>query len=67
MKPAHFDIGKQAIFPQNVKHSPCSRYVALTWVLSINEDIIQVYDDKDIETFGQDLIDITLKTCQCIG
>ena len=35
--------------------------MVLALVLSINEDIIQIYNNINIEIFGQDLIDVSLK------
>lgn len=37
----------------------------LTWVLSIDENIIQINDDEDIELLGQEFVDITLKAGSC--
>ena len=37
------------------------------YVLYIDKDIIQVDNDKDIQLFGQDFIDITLEASWCIG
>lgn len=38
----------------------------LTLIFSINKDIIQIYDNKNIQFFGQDLIDITLEASRSI-
>ena len=34
------------------------------FVISIDEDIIQIYNDKNIEFFSKDLVDLSLKVCQ---
>ena len=54
-------IGKQAIFPQKVQYPPHAFHVTLTLILSVDEDVIQIHDDKDIELFYQDLVDIALE------
>ncbi len=35
--------------------------------LSVDEDVIKIYYYKDVELFGQDLVDITLKRGRCVG
>lgn len=35
--------------------------MALGLIFDINPDLFQRYDDENIEVFGQDLVDITLK------
>ena len=54
-------IGKQAIFPQNLQDSPYCFHVTLTLILSVDEDVIQIHDDENIELFYQDLVDIALE------
>ena len=41
--------------------------VSLAWVFGIDKNIIQIYDDEDIEIFYQNLIDIALEACWDIG
>ena len=36
-------------------------------IFSINKDVIQIYDDKDIELFCQDLIDVILEADRSVG
>ncbi len=36
-------------------------------VFDINKNIVQVYNNKNIELFCQDLIDIFLKSAWCVG
>ena len=40
--------------------------ISLTLIFNINKHIILVKNEKDIKLFGQDLIDIILKTSQSI-
>lgn len=47
---------------QLLKDPPYGLHVALTWVFSGNEDVIQVYDNENVQLFGQNLVDLTLKT-----
>ena len=61
MEPTLFQIGKQAIFPQNVWDPPHGFYVTLTLILSVAKEVIQVHDDKDIKLFCQDHIDVILE------
>ena len=40
--------------------------IGLVWVIGINEDIIEINNDKNIKFLGQNLIDITLEGGRCI-
>ena len=35
-------------------------------IISINEDVIQIYDDKDIKLLSKNLVNISLKACWCV-
>ena len=41
--------------------------VVFSFVFGVDEDIIQIYNDKDIELFYKNLIDITLEYCRSVG
>ena len=41
--------------------------MSLVWVLSIDEDVIEVNNDKNIEFLGQNLVNIALETGRCAG
>ena len=41
--------------------------MSLAFVLYINDDVVQVNNDKDIQLCGQDFIDITLEASRYIG
>ena len=38
-------------------------YLALFLILNVDENIIQIYDDEDIELLYQELVNVTLKAC----
>ena len=67
MKPTLLQIGKQAIFPQNLQDPPHCFYVTLILILSVDEDVIQIHNDKDIKLFYQNLVDIALEAGRSIG
>ena len=54
-------IGKETVFPKVLKYPPNDFDVSLAGILSIDQDIVQVYNNKDIKFLGWDLIDITLE------
>lgn len=56
MKTTLPEVSKKAVLLQNVLNTPYGRHVTLTRVLGVNENVIQVYNDEDIELLGQDLI-----------
>ena len=67
MKPTLLQIGKQAIFPQNLQDLPHCFHVTLTLILSVDEDVIQIHYNKDIKLFCQDLVDIALEAGRSVG
>ena len=63
MEPTLLEVGKQAIFPQYIQDPPYSFYVTPSLILIVDEDVIQIHDDKDIAFLRQDLVDVTLEAC----
>ena len=61
MKTTLFEVGKKAVFPQFVQHPLDSIDVSLACILSIDQDVIQVDNHKNVKFFGQDLIDVILE------
>ena len=61
MKPTFFVIGKKAIFAQKIWDPSNSLHVALAFIFSVNQDVIQADNNKNIEFFGQNLIDVALE------
>ena len=61
MKATLFENGKKAVFPQFVQHPADSIDVSLARIFGVNQDIIQINNHKNVEFFGEDLIDVTLK------
>ena len=35
-------------------------------MLGVNEDVVQIYNDKDVKLLSKDLVDISLEACLCI-
>ena len=67
MEPTPFQIGKKTIFLQKIQHSLHGFYITLAFIFSVNKDVIQVNDDKNIELLGRDLINIALEAGRSIG
>ena len=66
IKLTFLQIGIQQEFPQLVENPTyCLDVVFL--VFGVDEDIIQIHNNKDIEFFRKDLIDIVLECCQSVG
>ncbi len=40
--------------------------MGLSWILSIDQDIVQVYYNKDIKLLSKDFVDVALKTDRCV-
>ena len=67
MESTLLQIGKQAIFSQNLQDSPYCFHVTLTLILSVDEDVIQIHNNKNIKLLCQDLVDIALEAGQSVG
>lgn len=67
MKSALLKAGVKAVFSQFVKNPLNGRNMCMTWVINIDENIIEINDNKDLKLFGQNLIDITLEIGQSVG
>ena len=67
METAFLQICIKAIFPEDVQNPSNGFDVSLPWIFDIDKNIIQIYNDKDIELFRQDLIDIALEASRCVG
>ena len=50
------------MFPKLVKDLAYSIYLLLVYLLSINKDFVQTYNNKNVKLFSKNLIDVTLKT-----
>ena len=48
MKPTFLQVGKKGVFPKLVQDPAYGLNVGLSEVFGIDQDIIQVYDDKDV-------------------
>ena len=66
MESTLLQIGKQAIFPQKVQYPSHGFYVNLILIFSVDENVIQIHDDKDSELFYHDLVDIALKASRSV-
>ena len=58
MKPILLQVEKHAIFPQKIQHLVYGLHKTLTLIFGIYKDVIQIYNDKNIELFGQNLVNI---------
>ena len=67
METAFLEVGKKAVFLQFLENPSNGIDVSLAWVFGIDEDVIEVNNDKNIEFLGQDLINISLEADRCVG
>ena len=67
MKLTFLQIGIQQEFPQLVKNPMHCLDMAFSLIFDVDKDIIQIHNNKDIEFFRKNLIDIALKCCQSVG
>lgn len=55
-------IDKKILFPKLFQHSINDVNLWLTNILAIYQNIIKIYNNKNVEIFEKDLVNITLKT-----
>ncbi len=67
MKSTLLQICIKAMFPQLLEYLLYCLDVGLSWILSIDQDVIQVHYNEDIKLFSENLVDVALKTGGCIG
>ena len=67
IKSSFLQIDIQKKFVQLVEDLMYCLDVAFSLVFSVDEDIIQIYYDKNIKLFRKDLINIALKWCRSIS
>ena len=66
MKPAFFHVGKERIFPKLIYNLAYGRNMSLAWILGIDQNIIQIHDNKNFQLFSQNLLDVSLKVGQSV-
>lgn len=62
IKSTFYYISKELEFLKLVKNQTYGFYMWLAWLLDINQNIIQIHNDKNIKLFNKNLIDAALKT-----
>ena len=67
MKLTFLQVGKEEMFLELVQNLAYDLNVKLPGVFNIDQDIIQVYDNKDIKFFRQYLINVSLEDGRGIG
>ena len=67
MKTVFLEVVKNVIFPQFFKYRLNDINVSLAWVVNVDEDLIKVNNDKNIEFFGQDLVNMAQEASRWVG
>lgn len=67
MEPTLFQVGEKPVFSELVKDQVDGLHMWLACLLGIDQDVVRIYDDKDIELFSEDFADIALKTGWRVG
>ena len=49
------------MLPEFVKYIAYGLNVRLAWIVGINQNVIQIHDNKNIQLFSQNLIDVSLE------
>ena len=61
IEPTLLQIGKKIVFLEVFEYLTNGFYVSLAEIFDVDQDVVQIYNNKDIKLFGQDLIDVTLE------
>ena len=67
MKLTFLQIGIQREFPQLVDNPTYYLNITFSLVFGVDENIIQIYNDKDMEFFRKDFIKVALEYCRSVG
>ena len=66
MESTLLQVGIQQELPELFQNPPYGCDVTIPIIISVNEDVIQIYDDKDVELLSKDLVDVFLEACWCV-
>ena len=61
MKITLFQVGKQTVFLKFAKNLSDSFYITLASIIGMNQNIIEVHNDKNIKFFRQNFVNVVLK------
>ena len=61
MKLTLLQVGKQRELSELLQHLSYGQDVSISVIINVDEDVIQIYDDKDIKFFSKDLVDVSLE------
>ena len=66
METIFLEISKKAVFLQFFKNLSNGIDMSLAWVFGVDEDVIEVNNDKNIKFLDQDLVNIALEAGRCV-
>ena len=67
MKSTLFQVGKQQKLPKLLQHPSYDRDVSIFVIISVDEDVVQIYNDEDVKLFSKDLVNVFLEASWCVG
>ena len=56
-------VGIQRELPELFQNLLYACDVSISVIISVNEDVIQINNDKDVELLSEDLVDVSLEGC----
>ena len=63
IKSTILQVGIKRELPELLQNLLYGSNVSISIIISLDEDVIQIYNDKDIKLLSKDLVDIFLKAC----
>ncbi len=67
MEPTFLQVGKEAVFSGLFQDSAYGFHLWLAGVLGIDQNVVQIHDNKDVKLLSEDLVNIPLEASRCVG
>ena len=61
MKPTFLQVGKQQEFPELFQNLLYNYNVTISVITSVDKDVVQIHNDKDIKLLNKDFVDKLMK------
>ena len=63
MKSTLLQVGKQQELSELLKHLLYGCNVTISVIISVDQNVIQIYNDEDVKFLNKDLVDVSLEAC----
>ena len=63
MKSTLLQVGKQQELSELLQHQLCGCNVTISIIISVDQDVIQIYNNENVKLLCKDFVDISLEAC----